>query len=165
MYHRKRSSSTLGFTLVEILVVVVLMAIAAAMIMASAAGTEDVRASSAAKMIAMDLEYAQNMAITHQDPVTVTFSPGGESYSLTNASGALIHPMSKSAYIRNFTALDGLEDVDVVSAVFAGVQTVVFDELGTPDNGGGVTVLVGQHAYQISVGAATGKVSASRVES
>ena len=165
MYHRKRSDSALGFTLIEILVVLVIMAIAAAIIVPSAAGTDDVRASSAAKLIAMDLEYAQSIAVTHQDPVTVTFSPDGESYSLTNASGALVHPMSKSTYATDFKTLDGFEDVDVVSAGFAGGQAIAFDELGTPDNGGDVTVQVGPHAYQISVGPATGKVSVSRLGS
>jgi len=165
MLRRKTSSSSFGFTLVEILVVLVILAIAAAIIVANTTGTEDVRASSAAKMIAMDLEYAQSMAITHQDPVTVTFDPDAESYSLTNASGALTHPTSKSEYATDFTTLDGLENVDIVSASFGGGQAVVFDELGTPDNGGSVTVQVGAHAYQISVSAATGKVTVNRLGS
>jgi len=165
MHHSGRTSPDVGFTLIEILVVLVVIAIAAAMVVTSANGTESAKASSAAKMIAMDLEYAQSIAVTHQDPVTVTFSPDGESYSLTNSSGPLTHPTSKSAYTTDFGSLGGFENVDVVSAGFAGGQDVVFDELGTPDNGGDVTVQVGSHTYQISVGAATGKVTVTRVES
>lgn len=159
MSSETRNNAQAGFTLIELMVVVMIMAIAAAVIVASSTGTDDVRATSAAKMIAVDLEYAQNVAITDQDPVTVTFDPAGESYALSNTSGALIHPMSKSAYITDFANMSGFESVNIVSANFSGNPSVTFDELGSPDNAGTVTVQAGSHAYRIAVAAATGKVT------
>lgn len=158
-----RSSNRCGFTLVELIVVMVIMAIAAAIVIPSMASTQGVEATSAARMVAADLEYAQNVAITYQDPVTVTFNSGGESYSLSNTSGPLIHPMTKAAYIVDFSARNEFQRLDVVSATFGGGPTVTFDELGTPDNPGNVTLQVGPHAYQVTVGAATGKVTVTYV--
>jgi len=148
-----------GFTLVELIVVMVIMAIAAAIIVANATGTDDVRAISAAKMVAMDMEYAQNVAVTHQAPVTVAFNTGAGTYTLSNASGPLIHPMSKAAYTIDFPAMSGFSNVGIASANFAGGPSVTFDEFGSPDAPGGVTVQAGPYTYLISVTAATGKIT------
>ena len=148
-----------AFTLVELIVVMVIMAIAAAIVAVSASGSGGVAASAAAKIVAMDLEYAQNVAITHQSPVTVTFTTGSETYALSNASGTLIHPMTKEAYSIDLASMDGFENADIVSAVFGGGSAVTFDESGTPSDPGSVVIQVGSHTYQISVSAATGKVS------
>ncbi len=67
-----------GFTIIEILIVVVILAIAAmtAIPMMSSAGSVQVR--SVANMIAADLEYAKSLAITkgQNDPALPTFAPG-----------------------------------------------------------------------------------------
>jgi prepilin-type N-terminal cleavage/methylation domain-containing protein len=159
VFPRQTSRDGAAFTLVELIVVMVIIAIAAAIVVVSASGTEGVAASSAARIVATDLEYAQNMAVTHQAPVTVTFAPAGESYALSNASGPLINPMTKEDYSVAFTGMNGFEGVDVVSAAFGGAPAVTFDELGTPSDPGSVVVRAGASSYQISVAAATGKVT------
>ena len=72
LYGRSTNS---GFTLVEILIVVSILAIAAmiAIPMMSSAGSMQIR--SAANMIAADLEYAKSMAISRQKIYTVVFDP------------------------------------------------------------------------------------------
>jgi len=166
MQSRIRASEGLrAFSILELLVVIIIVAIAAAIVVPTMSSTQDVKATSAARIIAADIEYAQSMAITHQDPVTVTFNPSGESYSLSNASGPLVHPITKENYAVDFTTKDGFENLDVVSASFGGTAAVTFDEIGAPDNVGSVTIQVGAHAYQISVAAATGKVRVAYVGS
>jgi prepilin-type N-terminal cleavage/methylation domain-containing protein len=159
MCQRRAIRKRAAFTLIELMVVMVIMAIAAAIVVVSSSGGGGVKASSAAKVVAMDLEYAQNMAVTHQDPVTVTFSPDGESYTLSNASGPLVNPMTKEDYLVDLNALSGFDGVDMVSAVFGGTAAVTFDELGTPSEPGSVAVRSGSTSYQVSVAAATGKVT------
>ena len=52
-----------GFTLVELLVVVLILAILAAVVIPQAAGIGGTQAQSAARLVLADLEYAQNNAI------------------------------------------------------------------------------------------------------
>ena len=155
-----------GFTLIELLVVVVIMAIAGAMVVPMMVGLGGMEAMSAARMIATDLEYAQNVAITSQTAVTVTFDPAAESYELTNASGVLKHPMRKSNdYVVDFRSQDEFEQVDIVSANFEGLQSVSFDELGSPDHSGQVTVRGGSEMYRVDVAPVTGTVAVTNLGS
>ena len=156
---RKSPDSPAGFTLVEILVVVVILAIAAAVVVPHILDTGDFQAVAAARLVACDLQYAQNVAITSQVPVTVTFDVSGNSYTLSNASGPLIHPMSKTAYTADFDTAGGFEQFNVLSASFGGTAAVTFDELGTPSSPGTITLQAGPYMYVISVAAATGRVS------
>jgi len=142
--------------------VVVIIGIAAAVVIPNAIGTASFQATSAARMIANDLQYAQDTAITFQSPVTVTFNTANESYRLTNASGALIHPITKTVYVTDFGALNGFSDVNIVSADFGGTAAVTFDEMGSPDRAGTITIQAGEHAYRLDVAAATGRVTVTR---
>jgi len=153
-----------GFTLAEVLVVVVVLAVMGALVLPHAVGTTDMQVISAARMVTADLEYAQNQAITTQAPVTVTFTPSEERYALSNASGPLIHPMTNEAYETDFTARRGFEELDMVSASFGGAASVTFDELGAPENAGTVRLQAGAHVCDVSVAAATGKVSVTVYE-
>ena len=74
-----RAGSARAFTLIEVLMVVLIMGIAAAVVIPNAINTSDLQAVSAARMVATDLQYAQDTAITTQTPVTVTFQPTAES--------------------------------------------------------------------------------------
>ena len=159
--HRKRTSRIgfPAFTLIELLVALIILAIIAAVVVPYAAGTSSMLVMAAARRIAVDLEYAQNAAITTQTPITVTFVSATETYQLSNASGVLIHPINKVDYIVDFGSEDGFDRVDIVSASFNGTEVVTFDSVGTPDNAGTVTLKAGAHTYRIEVAAATGKVT------
>ena len=159
-----RTAEGRAFTLVEILVVVVILALIAGLVIPMVVDTDDLRATAAARMVATDLQYAQNIAITTQQNVTVAFDAGEGTYALSNASGALIHPMKKTAFTIDLKGEDGWERVELVSASFGGGATVTFDELGAPSSAGTVTVKAGGMIYQISVAAATGRVTVTTVE-
>jgi Tfp pilus assembly protein FimT len=131
-----------------------------------AVNSSDVQVISGARLVASDLQYAQNLAITTQAPVTVTFDPGGNSYLLTtlvdSKSVPVIHPMTKAAYAVNFATQGGFSRLDVVSASFGGSPAVTFDELGSPSSSGTVVLQAGPNVYRIDVAATTGKVSVTR---
>jgi len=157
-----QSSTNPGaFTLVELLVVVVIMAVTGAMIVPMLAGAGEVEALSAARVIATDLQYAQSVAITEQTPITVQFYTNTDRYSVSNTSGLLKHPMTRKDYLVDFATSEGFDQCDLASANFEGDQTVVFDELGAPDAGGSVTVLGGSQTYRIDVSSVTGTVTVS----
>lgn len=152
-----------AFSLVELLIVILVIAICAAVVVPMAAGTDDLQVVSAARIVASDLQYAQNAAISSQQPVTVIFTPATETYSLSNASGPLIHPMTKEAWTVNLADQSGFDKVDMASASFGSGASVEFDEMGSPDNAGTVTLQSGAHVYTVSVAAATGKVTVTCV--
>lgn len=155
---RRKNRQTEAFTLIELLVVLVVLAIAAAVVVPSL-DSSGFQAVSAARMVATDLQYAQNAAITTQRLVTVTFNTAANSYSLSNASGPLIHPMNKNAYRIDFGSQSGFGQLDIVSASFGGGALVTFDELGAPDNGGSVTLQAGTSVYVINLAGVTGRVT------
>ena len=150
-----------GFTFAELLIVIMLIAILAAVAVPLALDTDDLQAEAAARQIIGDLQYAQNHAIATQSPVTVTFNANGNSYQLSNASGILIHPINDSSYVVSFSTQRELTEVDVVSAGFGGSSAVTFDEMGAPGSGGAVVVQAGARAITLTVANVTGLVSAN----
>jgi len=135
-YHLRR-----GFTLVEVLIVVVIISIAALMAvpMFSSAGSMQIR--SAGNIIAADLEYAKNMAITRGQNYSVIFDVTAESYRIEDQSGNVVsHPVKKGFdYVVDFKNDSRLNRVDITSVQFdpgAG-NTITFDYLGSPYSGTG----------------------------
>lgn len=127
-----------GFTLVELMIVVVILGVAAAIAvpMVSSAGSLQLR--SAINMVAADLEYAKSQAITTGQRHCVEFDATSETYRITDAAGNTIsHPVKKGfPYVINFSNDGRLDQVDIASADFDGTGTVSFDYLGSPYNGG-----------------------------
>ena len=156
--HQKNKLSP-AFTLIELIAVIVIIAVAATIVVPYATGTTSFQASSASRLIMSDLEYAQNQAITTQIPVSVTFSVSENSYTVSNASGTLIHPISKKAYMVDFDTTGGFGKVSVSSVDFGGGSSITFDALGAPDNDGRVTVVAGQHTYTVTVSPVSGRVT------
>jgi type II secretion system protein H len=157
---RRRSSLTrAGFTLIEVLVVVVIMGIAAAIIVPRLTGMGDLQAMSAARALVANMQYAQNEAIVTQSPTTVAFDIATESYELRDTNDVpLRHPVTKGAFQVRYPTSRGLEKVEVISANFGGASTVTFDSLGSPDRGGQVVVSADGHDYTVTVAPVTGKI-------
>lgn len=124
-----------GFTLVEILMVVVILGIASAVIIPQIGSRDDRKCAAAARVVMADLIYAQNRAIAVQKKHYVRFS--GSSYSVYDSTDLLTpvkHPVNKDPYtvILGPGATNGLGDVTITSSSFGGETIVGFDELGTP---------------------------------
>ncbi len=145
--HRKAAVSPArmraGFTLVEILTVVLILGIASAIIAPQIGSRDDLKARAAARVLVSDLIYAQNLAIAQQKRIYVRFDPDAENYRLMDSPTTEIpHPVTKAdKFITQLgpTGGGGMANVTIQSAVFNGVDTayrptdtLVFDELGTP---------------------------------
>lgn len=162
---RRGSPAREAVTLVELMVVLVLLSIVAAVIVPRAVQTSDLEVVSAARVLAADLNYAQDLAITSQTPVTLTFNVTQNSYTLSNQSGTLIHPITKEEYQTVFSAENGFGKTEILSAAFGSESAVTFDELGAPDSSGTVALQAGAHMYNVSVASATGRVTVTRIGS
>lgn len=158
---RALRGSRTGFTVVELIIVVVVLmivALTAVPMMSSAAG---IQIRSAANMIAADVEYARSMAISRGQNYKVEFNKDTDSYRIVDPGGNVIqHPVKKGfTYVVDFPSESRLSRVDITNASFNGTQTVEFDCLGSPINGGTVNLQAGAVSATISVEPVTGFVT------
>jgi prepilin-type N-terminal cleavage/methylation domain-containing protein len=156
---RSTSHANSAFTLLEVIIVVVILAIAAMTaipMMSSAAG---VQIRSAGNMIAADLEYAKSMAISRGQNYSVVFDTNAESYTIKDQSGTVIpHPVKKGFDYVVDLGNEGLDRVDIVDVDFNSTSQVTFDCLGSPDNGGTISLQVQGAGATINVETITGYI-------
>jgi prepilin-type N-terminal cleavage/methylation domain-containing protein len=169
-----------GFTLAEILIVVLIIAIAAMIAVPMMGSMDSMQIRSAANMIAADLEYAKSMAISRQENYSVVFNETTESYQIFKDQGGTLvpieHPVKKtketSDYIVNFSTDSRLNKVVIESVNFdnSPSKTITFDSLGSPHSGsetlphyltdeGEINLKAGDFTMTVSVEPVTGFIS------
>jgi prepilin-type N-terminal cleavage/methylation domain-containing protein len=162
-----------GFTLAEVLIVVLIIAIAAMITVPMLGSTDSMQVRSAANMIAADLEYSKSMAISRQKNYSVVFDPAGGYYEIHDANGTVLtHPVTKKPYRVTFSSDSRLNKVVIESADFDSdaSDTITFDSLGSPHHGSGasppflsgegtISIKAGDIAVTIKVEPVTGFIS------
>ncbi|MGA2915085.1 MAG: prepilin-type N-terminal cleavage/methylation domain-containing protein [Sedimentisphaerales bacterium] len=128
-----------GFTLIEVIIVLMIIGIISAIAVPLYVSAASVQLKTAANIIACDLEYAKNLAMSTGRNYSVVFDVSTESYRINDANGQVIsHPVHIGAnYIVNFANDNRLNKVNIVSATFGTTSTVKFDYLGAPFDGSG----------------------------
>ena len=128
----------------EILLVVVIIAIAAMIAVPMMGSMDSVQIRSVANMIAADLEYAKSMAISRGQNFSVVFDETTESYQIfKDQDGTLVpieHPVKKGFdYRLDFSSDSRLNKVVIDDADFDpdSSNTITFDYLGSPYSGSG----------------------------
>jgi prepilin-type N-terminal cleavage/methylation domain-containing protein len=168
--HLKAASG--GFTLIEIVIVVVILAIAAMTAIPILTSATSFQIRSAANIIAADLEYAKTIAISKGQSFSVVFDKTTESYRIEDESSAVIaHPVKKGFnYIIDFQNDGRLDKVDIENVDFdpGSGSTITFDYLGSPYSGSGIsnplnsgiiTLKAGNMAATINIEPVTGFIS------
>ncbi len=150
-----------GFTLVELIVVIIILGILALMVIPNMSNSDSLKARAAARMVMADLEYAQSQAIVSQQQTTITFNVPADSYTVSNASGPLIHPITKNTYAISLNQGSGMNNVTIASAGFGAGSAVTFDALGAPDNSGTISIVAGATTYYVAVAPVTGRITAA----
>ena len=152
--------SRAGFTLIEILVVVVILGIAAAVIVPQIGSRADLKATSAARMIMADLIYVQNRSISQQKYHYIQFDPATASYTVKTLEGSpavmtvVTHPVEQAPFVVALgpAGPGPLKDVKIDSVSFDGQKWLAFDEMGTPyAYNPGTSVLTPMNAGTISL--------------
>lgn len=153
-----------GFTLIEIVIVIVVISIAALLAIPMMSSAASLQIRSAANMLAADLEYAKSMAISRGQNYSVVYDVNADSYKIVGPDGVttIDHPVKKGfPYVVDFQNESRLNRVDIVSADFGGTSppTVTFDCLGSPDSGGSVVLQADSITKTITVEPVTGFIS------
>jgi prepilin-type N-terminal cleavage/methylation domain-containing protein len=172
-----------GFTLVEILVVVVIMGIAGAIILPQLSARDDMKAAAAARVVMGDLIYAQNLAITTQSYKYLQFDVVNKNYSVVDdALTVLSRPTDGDTYTQYFGSISGSSkklEATLLSANLVGISgnamvIVGFDELGAPivypGSGspesmitGAITVQSGGYRIRVDIEPYTGQISVTKI--
>jgi len=156
-----------AFTLVEILTVVVLLGVLAAVVLPNSGYSDGDKALAAARKVAADIEYAQSEAVNHQTSITVSFFPSGETYSLASGGNLLTNPVDGNSFEVNLPGTLQAEGVDINSADFgSGENVVTFNAYGEPvradgapiSSDSGVVIRCGDSVYTVSIAPVTGRV-------
>jgi len=160
-----------GFTLVELMIVLVVLAIIAAVVLPNIGSGADAQVMSAARVVAGDLKLARSMALTTQQPHALVFRSDRAAYKVVaNYLGemyegvdAVAHPVKGGEGFEVVPAdLAGMRDVVVTDVDFGGDAYVMFSAEGEPSSGGSVTIAAGASEAVVSVEALTGVVSVAR---
>ena len=149
--HQKRA-----FTLVEIIIVVVILGIAAAIAIPMVSNAADIRVRAAANKIAADLDYVKSMAITHQKKYLAIFDESNNSYEVRvepfGLSDVIDHPVNPGPFSVDFSTDGNLDRVNIASADFDSGSSVsnvlTFDYLGSPYSGTTTPLASGQIILQ-----------------
>jgi prepilin-type N-terminal cleavage/methylation domain-containing protein len=152
-----------GFTIIELLVVVVIMAMMALVAMPASGSGYDQRLDLVEMQITDALGRAEALARSTRVPHGVVFDPSGERFAVVDASGSAVNdPLTKSRYIVDFLRPDQPSGIDIFSASFGsnGVAAV-FDGQGLPVKGGSVVFKCHGSTRTLTLDQATGLVTAS----
>ncbi len=159
-----RGSRRAAFTLVELLITIVILGIAATLVVPQLASSAGFEVQAAARTVMADLQFAQNDAIAHQAPRRVVFDLNAQRYRVTDADGiALPSPTHGGTYEVRFGGASRFPDTQIAAVDFNGNPEVRFDALGTPSDGGTIELIAEGTRYRLTVVPLTGRVEVERV--
>ena len=127
-----------GFTLVEILMVVTIIGVSAAVIIPQIGSRDDLRCTSMARAMMSDLLYAQSRAVSTQRRHFVRFDAENGRYEvldqMTPTERVITHPITRGPFRVPVGAArnDELNSVALGAVAFDTHPVLMFDEMGTP---------------------------------
>ena len=158
-----------AFTIVELLIVIMVVAIAAVMALPLMGGTDDTKLSAAARLLMADLEFAQVESIAHaDDPRVVVFDQGTNSYRVAASSAPatpITNPIGNTPYSTTFGAGRAAElgGVTIASYSLDGDAQLGFGALGQLDQAteASITLQAGTSTITVKVDPSSGETSAT----
>jgi len=169
-----------AYTLLELLIVIVILGISAALVVPVVSGGDPLRVQTTVRAIASDIMFSQGDALAYQRRRAISFDVTNNQYYIAEVSGESLD-MERDALFkvdgpgqRYIVDIDTLSDngARIFNVDFDGDSVLVFDEIGSPVNGlnstgpsAGGTIDVGtdDDRFRIRVEAYTGRVTVDRI--
>ncbi|MHC4613543.1 MAG: pilus assembly FimT family protein [Planctomycetota bacterium] len=185
-----RTPAARGYTLIELILVMALLALAAALLVPHLVGRDSLAVQAAIRLLIADLSFAQTDALANQEYRRVVFYDDGSGYCIIRVpSSSWVTPADLSdpsvdyvydplghmgQYIVNFVEDDRFEGVLIASADIDGTSfpdrpEITYDQLGgtvngaAPGTGGNVVISFGDESYRIDIAAFTGKLTVTKL--
>jgi prepilin-type N-terminal cleavage/methylation domain-containing protein len=163
-----------GFTLIELVMVIVLLAILGVASYVATNYFYPIKLKTVAKKVASDIRYVQSLAMVSSEAYGIAFNMNPvNSYIVYKGTSAtpITDPLNPSKnYVVDFmsTNTDQYKGVEIIGAYFDGTQEIRFNSYGTPQNSlgndlvnnGKVTLWLRGEYASVEVTAGSGKVRA-----
>ena len=158
-----------GFTLVELVIILVIVGILAVTILPGTTAKESVRLQAACQKLALDLRYVQQMAMAQQVRFGISFDTADESYFAyrVSTSTKAKDPQTQGDLEIEFDEMREFNDIEISSTNFN--DAIEFDSIGAPYDGNGVSLsgvgiitlqtADGAYSKTVEIEPKTGKVS------
>jgi prepilin-type N-terminal cleavage/methylation domain-containing protein len=178
-----------GYTLIELLIVVALLGLAASLLIPYLTGRTSLETQAAVRMIIADMTFAQSDAMAHQEMRRVQFigdASGYTGYCILKISEStfnssfnpetadyLSDPTTNSGnWIVDFVESDRFSGVTITDVnIDGGKDYITFDLLGgtlldstSPGTGGSLIVTSPEATYRINIAPFTGKLTVEKVD-
>lgn len=128
-----RSPSRDGFTLLELLFVLLVMSLAAAFTVKHYFSQADITLENAAILLARDLRAAQHRSLLMNEPSLVLFLADGAGYVVTDKQGNVVeNPMTDEPFVRSYPDDGVFDGVRVLAALSGDDRTLEIDRRGMP---------------------------------
>lgn len=151
-------------TLVEVLVVVVILGMAAAVGVPMLMQPGSMKIQAASRMIMADIIVAQSESADRVTQRRLHFDVANNKYWLTDGGDVAVGvPWSGGTYQVELSKDSRFSGVKLDAVSFAGNRWVGFDDLGGAVNGGTIDLSAQGFKYQITVRAFTGRVDVARL--
>ena len=165
------SPAVRAYTLVEVLIVVVILGIAAALVVPNMSSTGVLRVQAAVRTIVADIAEAQADSLAFQKGRAIVFHPTENRYSVVEVNGSTIDE-SLDTIRQTRLAGNDFGNFAFVSVDFnGGGDSLIFDEMGgpvtepggnSPSPNGIIKVTGSEQAFTITVEAYTGRITVKR---
>jgi prepilin-type N-terminal cleavage/methylation domain-containing protein len=155
-----------GVTLIELVMVIVIVGILAAVTIPRFGSFYFLKFTSAMKKTASDIRYIQQLAVSRHNDTRIEFNAAGNSYQscycneadgscVTGSCGSLNWPWITNPFTRgnlqvNFNSDPQYGGIDISAVDFGGTSTLRFNWQGTPQNANGVNLSGGDGTVSFS---------------
>ena len=187
--HARRAVAR-SYTLIELIMVMAVLGLAAALLIPSMVGTDSMTLQAAIRLLIADLSFAQSDALANQEFRRVVFFADGTGYCLIIVpdenfitpndldadANYVIDPLkSMGRYIVSYASDSRFTGVSITAATIDGVDLadrpdITYDMLGgtimagpVPGTGGTITVSFNEFQYQVTIAPFTGKLTVTEL--